>query len=372
MSETEMSAAMAESNQQNVPQGKRTIEQITTSIKARKATMQWHANMMLAEAIGIGRDLVEAKALLPHGQWGEYLEKEAEFSQSTANNYMKLFEEYGAQQQSLFGAETNSQSIGNLSYTKALKLLALPAGEREEFVAEHNVESMSTRELEEAIKARDAALRQAEQAQADAHAAEKARLKMEADMKNAAARLEAAQEESQAAANREETLRAELEELKSRPVEVAVESAAEEELAKARAEGEAAKAAEIAELQSKLDKAKADAKAAKDKLKSAQDKAKLAEQSLEEQLRQAKEQAAAAQAEAAQAKKELAVSGSEALARFKVHFDGMQEQFNQMLACLRELSDAGDAERHDKLVKAARAVLQNLEQRTPELMEGQA
>ena len=37
-------------------------------------------------------------------------------------------------------AAAESQTLGNLPYTHALKLLALPAEEREEFAQEHHVE----------------------------------------------------------------------------------------------------------------------------------------------------------------------------------------------------------------------------------------
>ena len=49
-----------------------------------------------------------------------------------------------------------------MTYTKALRLLALPdAEEREKFLAEHDVSAMSTRELEQALKDREAALAEA-------------------------------------------------------------------------------------------------------------------------------------------------------------------------------------------------------------------
>ena len=120
--------------------------------------------------------------MLPHGQWGTYIKEQVGYSQSTANNLMRIFEEYGTAQQSIFGPEAISQAIGNLSYTKALRLLALPADEREAFVEEHNVEDMSTRELEAAIKERDDALRRAEEDRAEREAAEQAREKIAQDM----------------------------------------------------------------------------------------------------------------------------------------------------------------------------------------------
>lgn len=109
----------------------------------------------LQGAVEIGKRLVEAKGLVAHGDWGRWLREEVDYSQSTADNFMKIFREYSP------ALEANSQTIQNLSYTKALKLLALPAEEREAFAQEHKVEDMSTRELDKAL----AELKQAKAAQ---------------------------------------------------------------------------------------------------------------------------------------------------------------------------------------------------------------
>ena len=103
-------------------------------------------------AIEIGERLLEAKDLVPHGEWGTWLKENVNYSQSTANNFMRLYKEYGNNQGSLFTTLTNSQTIMNLDVSKALALTVLPPEEREEFVAEHDVEQMSTRDLKEALQ----------------------------------------------------------------------------------------------------------------------------------------------------------------------------------------------------------------------------
>ena len=115
-------------------------------------------NSAMLYYIEIGKRLTEAKALVPHGEWGKWLEEKVDFEKSTANNLMKIYEEYGN--------STNLQAIGNLGYTKTVRLLTLPAEEREEFVQNNDVESMSSRELDKAIKERDEALKKAKQAEA--------------------------------------------------------------------------------------------------------------------------------------------------------------------------------------------------------------
>lgn len=108
--------------------------------------------MVLHNSIEIGKRLVEAKAIVPHGEWGNWLEQSVDYSQSTANNLMKIYEEYGDNQSQLFGGDANSESIASLPYTKALSLLSIPSYEREAFVEENNVHDLSTRKLQEVIK----------------------------------------------------------------------------------------------------------------------------------------------------------------------------------------------------------------------------
>lgn len=109
-------------------------------------------------SIKIGGKLVEAKSLVDHGQWGKWLEENVEYSQSTANYLMQLYQEYGTGQVNLFDNWTNSQTFQKLNYSQHIALLALPFGERQAFVEENKVEEMSTRQLQQAIRERDEAL----------------------------------------------------------------------------------------------------------------------------------------------------------------------------------------------------------------------
>lgn len=129
----------------------------------------------LMYAIEIGRRLCEAKSVLPHGEWGAWLRDEVNFSQSTANNFMKLFDEYGSAQISIFGAVSNSQTIENLPYSKALQLLAIPSDEREAFAKEVDAENISVKELQAAIKEREELKAKQKELRERAEEAEKAR-----------------------------------------------------------------------------------------------------------------------------------------------------------------------------------------------------
>lgn len=339
----------------NEMQEKRTVEMVTLEIR----TLDRQAKqMVLGYAIEIGRRLVEVKAMLPHGAWGEYLKTQVQYAQSTANNFMKIFEEYGADQQSLFGPEAKSQALGNLPYTKALRLLALPAEEREEFVESNDVEHMSTRQLEAAIRAK-------EEAEKEAKLAEQARQKMEEDMALANQRLKDLGEEKEAtekaavqaerdkeqAEERVRALEAEMEELRIRPVDVAVAQPTQEMMDELREEC-AREARMLADQE--LQKAKADLAAARDKEKEAMDKLK----EMKERVTQAEKSAKEARDASERAQKEARMAADKDMAAFQILFEQTQQNVNKMADILKGMDNSGKGEIADKLRRAMGAMSQ--------------
>ena len=309
----------------------RSVETVTLEIR----TLQHQAQqMMLSYAIEIGRRLVEVKALLPHGQWGDYIKEQVGYSQSTANDLMRVFKEYGAPQQSMFGAGVNSQALGKLSYTKAVRLLAIPADEREAFAEEHHVEEMSTRQLEQAIRERDEAKAAAERAEAEQRAAEQARDKMAEDMRLLNVRLAGSKEDREQAMQDVARLEKELAELKARPVDVAVETVVDQAaIDKARADA-------IAEMQEKLDKAKEAAAKARDRQKRAEASVEILKRSLEERDK---------------SDKQATIAGDKELAQFEVLFNQGQELANKLHGLLlkaRGREDQTAAQGMEKALKA--------------------
>lgn len=109
-------------------------------------------NVLLFNSIEIGKRLTEAKNMMEHGQFGKWLAEEVDYSQSTANNLMKIYEQYGADQGALFGDNSKSQTFANLSYSQAVALLGIPADEREQFIEQNNAAELSIRELKAKIK----------------------------------------------------------------------------------------------------------------------------------------------------------------------------------------------------------------------------
>lgn len=189
-----MEKSVAEIKSSSAPA--REIGVITAEIKdlCRQAK-----TMALLYAVEIGRRLDEAKRALPYGKWGEWLKNEVEFSQSSANNFMKLYEEYGAAQISIFGASVDSQTFANLPYSKALQLLAVPRDERESFAEEVGAADLSTRELKAAIEAREKAEKEAREAKAREEDLADKLAEAEAAAEESAADLEEAKERAKAA-----------------------------------------------------------------------------------------------------------------------------------------------------------------------------
>ena len=103
------------------------------------------ATTAVVGACQIGKRLEELKALVPFGEWGDFIKHRIGYSQRQCDNLMQLYREYGE-------LGPKSKSIANLSPTAALKLLALPAGEREAFAEEHDAANLSVRKLEQKIK----------------------------------------------------------------------------------------------------------------------------------------------------------------------------------------------------------------------------
>lgn len=315
MSKTSLGAIIAQTMAK--PVEGRTIETITGEILDAKRAG--------GEAIlTIGRCLMEAKEMLPHGEWLPWLNEQVEFSERTARNFMRLAREW-----------TNRQTLADLGASKALTLLALPPEEREQFMADNNVIDMSARQLEQAIRDRDEARRIAEEAKAEASTAEQARVKMAEDMALLNARLAGAREDQEQALQATAKLEAELAELKNRPVEVAVEPVLDQEAVdKARADA-------IAEMQAKLDKAREGKKKAEERAQEAQRALEKAQQMLEEQTR---------------AEKKAALSADKDLAQFEVFFDQAQETANKMRGLLLKARGREDLSAARGMEKALQAL----------------
>ena len=367
------------------PTAVRPLAVIEAELEMLKQDTRQKETALLCNYIEFGRRLEEVKAQLRHGEWGGWLKK-LEISQSTANNFMRLYREYGADQQSLFGGVVKSQAFANLTYSQAVLMLTIPEEERERFMEENNVAAMSSRELKEAIKARDAAedkvhgLQQererlqkelADQAQVykakltsaevEAQQAREAQEKATAKAQRLQDALSEANTSAQAAETEHTKMLQELEELRNRPAEADTGAV------------EAARKAAIEEMTGKVDKAKEAKKKADDKRKEAEAALAAAQKELAElkakgpQVRELTpeeiqamtagevEKVQAATTERMQALEKQLAQADPDTATFKVLFTSWQETYGKMMEALERIK-AADSDKADKLQGAIRAV----------------
>lgn len=279
--------------------------------------------MVLEYGIQIGYRLQLAKDKVGEDFAG-WVERETEISKSSAYRFIKLYNEYGSAQGSLLGVENIFPTLGKISVSNALRLLAVPEEEREDFAREVDAEHISARDLEEAIRERDEARKHLETADRELGETQKALRDTEAELaetKDAAQKMEAM-----------------LREAESRPVEVAIDETAVQravEEAKAAAAEEKKKA--VAELEKKL----------KDAESAARDAGKSAGAAAEK-----------ARAEAEELRKRLAAAQSganEVILLVKL----AQENFNLAVEKLHVMKST-DGETADKLLAGTKKILETL------------
>jgi len=90
--------------------------------------------------VEIGKRLIEAKEMLPHGEWLPWLEEKVEFSRFTANKFMKVASEF-----------QNVDTYQHLTQSKVFALLDIPEDQRQDFIESNPIEGMTTRELKAVI-----------------------------------------------------------------------------------------------------------------------------------------------------------------------------------------------------------------------------
>lgn len=91
--------------------------------------------------IEIGKRLIEVKENLGHGEFENWLKDKVDFGRRTAYNFIKVAETF-----------SNVQPVAHLGTRKLLALAGLDEEDRQEIMQENDVEDMTTRELEQAVK----------------------------------------------------------------------------------------------------------------------------------------------------------------------------------------------------------------------------
>lgn len=200
-----------------------TADSLAVEVRTIVQVAQRQIHQVVASAaMDIGDRLTEAKKLVPHGEWEAYVKERCGLSPRTAQTYMQMA-----------ASREKAQTFADLPFSKALALLALPAGQADAFTAEHNPEELSTRELKAQIKAYQAKLTEA----AEAGEAQQQQLLLATEENGALKQrldgIDADYKEQLSVVDQEnDRLRAELDAAKNKPAEIS-----EEDAAKLRAEG---------------------------------------------------------------------------------------------------------------------------------------
>lgn len=91
--------------------------------------------------LNLGRVFIEAKKQVSHGAWGEWVATNAGMSARTAQQLMQCYQRFG-----------ENAHFARLDKSKMYKMLQLPEGTEERFAEEYDIENMTSREVEEAVR----------------------------------------------------------------------------------------------------------------------------------------------------------------------------------------------------------------------------
>lgn len=127
----------------------RTLEELAKRDHAEAAMLdglareaRYYSESIATNMIHLGRVFTEAKKLIRHGEWSAWLRDNADCSERTAQQFMQIY--------ARFGDNPKFARIGERS--KLFKMLSLPPGSEEDFMAQNDVTSMSAREVDNAVK----------------------------------------------------------------------------------------------------------------------------------------------------------------------------------------------------------------------------
>ena len=134
----------------------RNLQLITMEINSIKEHTR---KMMLYNAIEIGRRLVEAKSMLQHGEWMEWLSELVDYSHSTANRLMQIYEIFSVELLETTD-KFKAEAYGLLGCSQASLIASLTQEKRDQLIlSKHNINGkvkyvweMSVRELQQVIK----------------------------------------------------------------------------------------------------------------------------------------------------------------------------------------------------------------------------
>lgn len=154
----------------------KTTEESMAVLDSLAQEARLYSEAFAMNAFQLGRVLTEAKKMVPHGEWLDWVYQNTGMGKRMVQDLMRSYQRFSGKP-SLFAVEKS----------KLFKLLALPAGTEDEFLEEHDIDSMSSREVGEAVK----------QAKAKAQGEDKGPVKPEEAKKRIEAQPDSARAEAQ-------------------------------------------------------------------------------------------------------------------------------------------------------------------------------
>lgn len=311
----------------------RTLPVIVSEIKIIEQNV---AKTAMEGAIQIGERLQEAKEQVGHGNFDTWCKENLNYNRRTAERFMKIASEYGGEN----GLISKTTTLSHLSISNALSLLKVPEEDREKFAEEHPVEDMTNKALEEEIRKLKA---------------EKATLEEEV--------TNVAKDRSEVGGRLAEA-EATIERLKG---QIAMKDAQPQ-----------ADPAEIEDLKTKLQKAEDARDKAKDKLKKEKDARQAAiEKELAEQAEKIREEAKAEvsdmlgdlqsmkdqlEEENRNLQHKLENAGNDAIVRFKVLVDQLQDTFEACGQCILDAEAGTNPELSNKMNAVMKTVIESFQE----------
>ena len=115
------------------------LPQLTIEIK-------FYLNQTAQNIIEVGKRLIQAKELVAHGEWQNWLQNNFNLKYTAATRFMQIAERF-----------SNLPTSEHLNTSQMFEMLALPAGDEEKFIAEKaaegtTVENMTIKNLREEIR----------------------------------------------------------------------------------------------------------------------------------------------------------------------------------------------------------------------------
>lgn len=106
------------------------------------AEIKFFENQAVVSYWEIGKRLSQAKEQVGHGEWISWIEKNLNYTRRTASSLIKVYESY-----------PNGNTSSHLNFSKVLALTSIKdEEERQDFIDSHEVEDMTTRQLQAEIK----------------------------------------------------------------------------------------------------------------------------------------------------------------------------------------------------------------------------